>query len=145
MASGAAYASVPTNAYENAASESYWPPHGNGGPSLDMFAAQQAKRTRNRRLLIGGLVVGAIALIAIIAGVAVSRKHKTGGNAKDAAKGSGTGGSLSNPNDPSKFTKDPKLHQVFWGFAYTPYGTQLPACGATQANVTRDIQVRFAS
>jgi hypothetical protein len=33
------------------------------------------------------------------------------------------------PNDPSTFQKDSRLHQSFYGFAYTPEGSQLPDCG----------------
>jgi exo-beta-1,3-glucanase (GH17 family) len=48
---------------------------------------------------------------------------------------------LADPNDPSKFEKDSRLKNSFYGFAYTPLGALLPECGATQANVTEDIQL----
>ncbi|SPO30541.1 uncharacterized protein UTRI_06471 [Ustilago trichophora] len=47
----------------------------------------------------------------------------------------------SDKNDPSKFTKDPRLHKSMYGLCYTPFHAQYPECGATQANVTEDIQL----
>jgi uncharacterized membrane protein YraQ (UPF0718 family) len=79
-------------------------------------------------------VVGAI-IIAVIVGVVVSNNKKTN-NKNLSTTGSSTTGASSNatvqqtdPNDPSKFTKDPNLHQSFYGLAYTPVGSQLPDCG----------------
>ncbi|TKY87591.1 hypothetical protein EX895_003605 [Sporisorium graminicola] len=43
--------------------------------------------------------------------------------------------------DPSKFTKDPRLHHSMYGICYTPFHAQYPACGATQSNVTEDVQL----
>jgi hypothetical protein len=88
----------------------------------------------------------AAALLALIGigvgvGVAVSHNHNNNSNkATSSSSGSGSGsGSNTNgsvvpqtdPNDPSTFIKDSRLHQVFYGLAYTPVGTQLPDCGAT--------------
>ncbi|GAA5878787.1 hypothetical protein JCM1840_007246 [Sporobolomyces johnsonii] len=47
----------------------------------------------------------------------------------------------SNPNDPSEFEKDPRLKQIFYGLAYTPYLAQQPWCGCTLQNVTEDVQL----
>ncbi len=47
----------------------------------------------------------------------------------------------SDPKDPSKFTKDPRLHHSMYGLCYTPFNAQYPSCGATQSNVTEDIQI----
>lgn len=47
----------------------------------------------------------------------------------------------SDSSDPSKFTKDSRLKQSFYGICYTPLNSQYPACGSVQANVTEDIQL----
>jgi glucan 1,3-beta-glucosidase len=40
------------------------------------------------------------------------------------------------------FEKDPRLHQSFYGIAYTPpFATDLPACRDTLENVVKDIQL----
>jgi len=80
-------------------------------------------------------------------GVAVSHNHN--GNTSKATSssngsGSNTNGSVvpqTDPNDPSTFVKDSRLHQVFYGMAYTPVGTQLPNCGATLSDVITDVQL----
>lgn len=51
------------------------------------------------------------------------------------------GAVASDPHDPSKFTKDPRLHRSMYGLCYTPFNAQYPGCGATQSNVTEDIQI----
>lgn len=75
-------------------------------------------------MLIGGIVIGVAAVIGIIAGVVVSQlnKNKNSGNSSLNSTSSSSGGNatLSNPGDPSQFTKDARLKQSFWGFAYTP-------------------------
>lgn len=91
--------------------QAYWPVSDGG-----RFAPQPAKRGRKRWLLIGGIVLGAIALIGIIAGVLVSRKK--GGPSSSSSSSANT--RTSNLGNPSDFAKDPKLHQSFYGFAYTP-------------------------
>jgi len=98
-------------AHQNVPSEAYWPVSDGG-----RFAPQPAKRGRKRWLLIGGIVLGAIALIGIIAGVLVSRKK--GGPSSSSSSNANT--RTSNLGNPSDFAKDPKLHQSFYGFAYTP-------------------------
>ncbi|BGP49521.1 hypothetical protein JCM10450v2_005413 [Rhodotorula kratochvilovae] len=48
----------------------------------------------------------------------------------------------SNPSNPSQFEKDSRLKQIFYGLAYTPKNVlEEYGCGATQANVTEDIQL----
>lgn len=81
-------------------------------------------------------VVGAI-IIAVIVGVVVSNNKKTNNKNLSTSGASTTGPSpnstvqQTDPNDPSQFTKDPNLHQSFYGLAYTPVGSQLPDCGNT--------------
>lgn len=82
---------------------------------------------------IGGVALVVIAAIGIGAGVAVARSK----GSKDKAKGVVT----SDKNDPSKFTKDSRLHKSFYGMCYTPTDTQYPACGASQDAIIEDIQL----
>ncbi|KAK8858895.1 hypothetical protein IAR55_003126 [Kwoniella newhampshirensis] len=128
---------------QNIPSEHYYPM---SDPST--FTDTRPARSGNKRkmLIWGGAILGVLALIGIIVGVVVSQVKKnnnsSGNSSGSSASTNGTNGStLSNPNDPSKFAKDSNLHQSFWGFAYTPNLAQVPWCGATQTNVTRDIQL----
>ena len=106
---------IQTNsAYQNVPSEAYWPV-----PAASGYKPQAAKSSRKKWFIIGGSILGALALIGIIVGVVESQKGK---NAKSASssKSSDTGATTSDSNDPSDFQKDSRLHQSFWGFAYTP-------------------------
>ncbi|KAF8754281.1 glycosyl hydrolase 17 family [Rhizoctonia solani] len=69
------------------------------------------------------------------------RSHRTSSDGSMVAIPGTAGVVLADPNDPSKFEKDSRLKNSFYGFAYTPLGALLPECGATQANVTEDIQL----
>lgn len=86
--------------------------------------------------IIGSIVLVTVIVIAVAVGVYVATKPKNKPTSKASTGGSGSTGSSSggpangtNPNDPSSFQKDPRLHQSFYGFAYTPEGSQLPDCG----------------
>ena len=75
-----------------------------------------------KRLLVAGLCVGGVAVLAAIIGLLVRKV----GRSKDHSSGaSNTNATSSKPSDPSSFTKDPRLHQTFWGFAYTPNASNL--------------------
>ncbi|KAK4698850.1 hypothetical protein P7C70_g7419, partial [Phenoliferia sp. Uapishka_3] len=113
-----------------------------------------------KKWIIGGI---ALVVVAIVVGVAVGVVESRKSTSNNAASSSGdtgnstststtTGATLeyisgtakvvkSNPKDPSDFEKDSKLHNVFYGMAYTPFNAQAPECGATLANVTEDIQL----
>ncbi|CAK9785240.1 unnamed protein product [Cutaneotrichosporon oleaginosum] len=89
-------------------------------------------------------IIGAIILIAVIAGVVVAvvltqTNKKDGGSSKSGTSTNGT--TIKDPNDPSNFDKDTRLHQVFWGMAYQPDGAIPPTCGATLEAVIRDMQI----
>ncbi|WVQ84409.1 hypothetical protein IAT38_006561 [Cryptococcus sp. DSM 104549] len=126
-------------------SEQYYPMSdqpGAGGGAFSAAGAQKA-RSRKRWWLIAS-AVGVLALIGIIVGVVVSQVKKNNDSSNDSASSGSSGsgnGTLTVGDDPSDFTKDANLHQSFWGFAYTPNDAQVPWCGATQTNVTRDIQL----
>jgi hypothetical protein len=62
-------------------------------------------------------VLGVAAAIGIIAGIVISQVGKRGSGKETGSKGkSGSGGTSGN----STFVKDDRLHQSFWGIAYTP-------------------------
>jgi hypothetical protein len=74
---------------------------------------EQSDQKRSKWVLWGAVALGAVLIIGgIIAGIAIStsRKHST----------SSSGGSNNSGSDPSKFDKNPNLHNSFYGFAYTP-------------------------
>jgi exo-beta-1,3-glucanase (GH17 family) len=115
------------------------------------WTADAAKRTKRSKMMMigGGLALIGIIIIAVVVGVVVSKNNSK--NSKTlSTSGSSGGGSSSNsnstvtqtnPNDPSTFVKNPKLHQSFWGMAYTPAGSQLPDCGNSLSEVIQDIQL----
>ena len=92
-----------------------------------------------------------MALIAIGVGVGVSlsnKNRKSNGGSNNSTSGNNNGSNNSSnpvhqndPNDPSSFTKDPKLKQSFYGMAYTPNGALYPNCNATLADVITDVQI----
>jgi len=102
----------------------------------DWLKEQQRGSSRTKRMIWAGVGGVILAVIGIAVGVTVSNNNKHKSNSPSTA-----GTVHSNPNDPSQFDKDPRLHRSFYGFAYTPLGAQMPWCGATQANVTEDIQL----
>lgn len=93
-----------------------------------------------------GVLLGLAAIGGIVAGVVVSQMNKKSNGSSSGKSGSGNstsgdGTALKDPNDPSNFDKDERLHNVFWGMAYQPDGAIPPACGANLASVTRDMQI----
>ncbi|KAJ7904780.1 glycoside hydrolase [Mycena olivaceomarginata] len=110
------------------------------------YGFQQAQNKANRRskLITIGSVVGVLALIAIGVGVGVgvSKSHKS--STKSAATTMSSNSSAvqqTDPHDPSSFVKNSALKQSFYGMAYTPYGSQLPNCNNSLADVITDIQL----
>nr|XP_019045226.1 glucan 1,3-beta-glucosidase [Kwoniella bestiolae CBS 10118]OCF24156.1 glucan 1,3-beta-glucosidase [Kwoniella bestiolae CBS 10118] len=113
---------------------------GNGG-----FTQASPRGGGKRKWWIIGGILGVLALIGIIVGVVVSQVNKNNSSSSSNSgssqrNGNGTS-TIKNEGDPSDFDKDSRLHQSFWGFAYTPQDALLPWCGASQNNVTRDIQL----
>ncbi|WVQ73520.1 hypothetical protein IAR50_003092 [Cryptococcus sp. DSM 104548] len=111
-----------------------------GGPTWEEMAALQAARSRKRKWILAGVLLAVVAIAAIVIGVVVSQKNKSS-DTDDSSSSASANNTLTVGDDPSDFTKDSRLHQSFWGFAYTPESVLLPWCGAIQANVTRDIQL----
>ncbi|CEH18371.1 FAMILY 17 GLUCOSIDASE SCW10-RELATED [Ceraceosorus bombacis] len=109
---------------------------GTGGGYAYGEKSSAAAKSNRKWWWIGGGVILLIAVIAIIAGVVVSRN-----NSKSDGNGGLAGVVNGDKNDPSKFTKDPRFHQSFWGMCYTPLDSQYPACGDTLDSVIEDIQI----
>ncbi|KAJ3830047.1 glycoside hydrolase family 17 protein [Lentinula raphanica] len=95
------------------------------------------KSKKTRYFVIGGLVLAILVVVGVVLGVVLSRKNSS-------SKSSSTSSSVVNqtdPNDPSTFQKDSRLKQSFYGIAYTPAGSQYPACGNSLDDVITDIQL----
>ena len=114
-------------AYESVPSEQYWPE--SSQPTGFAVPAKQAKRSKWLKWGLGILAV--LAIIGIVVGVAVSQVNKnkkspsSGSSSDNTGTGSSSGGTTSSGNDASQFTKDSRLHQSFWAFAYTPEVSQI--------------------
>lgn len=96
--------------------------------------------------LIGGL--SALVIAGVAGGIAAWKVSQNNSKAGGSGVSSTSKGGTPNPetdrvpgSDPSKFVKDSRLKQSFYGIAYTPQNVQLPNCGATQDNVTQEIQI----
>lgn len=87
-----------------------------------------AVATHRRTKLLGGLAaVIVIVGVGVGVGVGVANSHKS---SSKTSSGSSVGAvNQTNPNDPSSFLPDSRLKKSFWGIAYTPEGSQYPACG----------------
>ncbi|TEB26994.1 glycoside hydrolase [Coprinellus micaceus] len=107
------------------------------GPSP--WLQQQQKGANRSKWLIWGAVFGVVglAIVGIVVGVVVSKN-----NSKSSSSSSSSGViKQTDPNDPSTFVKDSRLHQSFYGMAYTPKDSQLPGCGNKLADVITDVQL----
>ena len=129
---------------ENLTADELWErENGQGGGARSYGYSDPEPPARGSKLK--WILIGVAALIVIAVAVAVpvaitmTKNHSSGSS--NSSKSTGKDASLPDPNDPSNFDKDPAFHNVFWGMAYEPQGGLYPACGATQANVTRDIQM----
>jgi len=116
-------------------------------PGATWMEPNRPRSSKRKWVMIGiVLAVAGIIIVAVTVGIVVSNHSRKNKNLSSSSSSSGGASSASpvqqtNPNDPSQFTKDPNLHQSFYGFAYTPVGSQLPDCGNTLAAVIQDIQI----
>jgi len=101
---------------------------------------------------LGGVVAVAAIVIGVAVGVTVHNNSNKKSNNSNISSGNGTNGTpgagnngstvpQANPNDPSSFEQDSRLFKSFYGFAYTPEGSQYPACGNSLSQVINDIQL----
>jgi exo-beta-1,3-glucanase (GH17 family) len=114
--------------------------HATSSPWLE----KQQSANRKSKFLLGGAIIGLLAIIAIGVGVGVSLSNKNKSNiSTSGGSGNNTNSPVqqSNPNDPSTFQKDSRLIQSFYGIAYSPNSVIYPACGAQLSDVITDIQL----
>lgn len=100
-------------------------------------------------MIVLGSVITLLALIigGVAAGILVSRNSKKEPSNSQSSSTSPsttsttatTAGSIA--GDYSRFEKDSRLHQSFYGIAYTPDGSLMPNCGNKLEDVIRDIQL----
>jgi len=118
-----------------------------GGYSAVTSAPDIQPSKRNKKwILVGGIALVLLIVVGVTVGVVVSKnkKHNTGLSSNGSGSGAGTPNNpvnQTNPNDPSTFQKDPRLHRSFYGIAYEPEGSLLPDCGNSLAQVITDIQL----
>lgn len=86
-----------------------------------------------RRIIVYA-VVGVLIVVVIIVGAVVGTQKRGSSSGGGGSNGGSNGG-----NSGQGFPLDSRLHNSFWGLAYTPYGAI--DCTATQANVTKDMQL----
>ncbi|KAJ7044599.1 glycoside hydrolase [Mycena alexandri] len=123
----------------------------NNNYSHNLASQRKAGNRRSKMIIIGSVVVLAVLIaIGVGVGVSVSKNHKASSKSAISSSSSSSSASTSNssgvvqqtdPNDPSTFIKNSALKQAFYGLAYTPYGSQLPTCNNTLAEVITDIQL----
>ncbi|GAA6060363.1 hypothetical protein JCM10212_004547 [Sporobolomyces blumeae] len=127
---GAGFSAV---AMDKSESDSQEPERGN---------STSANKVRKWVWIVAAVVVVVAVAVGIGAWRAVANKNRDSGSPANLQYINGTAKVVkSDPSDPSKFEKDPRLKRSFYGMTYTPYGAVEPACGATLANVTEDIQL----
>lgn len=125
-----------------------------GGGLEEAQASSRAPKTemaaRKKRGLLIGLALGFVVLAAIVGGavggILGSRAREGGASSdKSAASDESKNGDLDKNSDEIKaLMGNDKLHKVFPGMDYTPWGVQYPLCEKyppSQNNVTRDLAV----
>ncbi|EPQ52588.1 glycoside hydrolase family 17 protein [Gloeophyllum trabeum ATCC 11539] len=111
-------------------------PYNAGGNSA--WLEKQESRSKRSKWIVIGSFLGLLGLIAIGVALGVTLSRKSSSSSKSSSSGAVN---QTDPNDPSTFEKNPNLHQSFYGIAYTPEGSQYPACGNSLDQVITDIQL----
>lgn len=136
MASGAGTRGAGGNrdsmAYQNIPSEQYWaePSRFSTGPlaprqdqdeMMDMGREGRGGWSNKKKWIVGGIVLGVVAVAAIVAGVVVSQTRNSSSSGSGSGSGNSGDGDGTDPDgDPSKFNLDDRLHKSFYAMAYTP-------------------------
>ncbi|KAF9260088.1 glycoside hydrolase [Marasmius fiardii PR-910] len=96
---------------------------------------ERPSNKRSKWMIIGGVaLLIVIIIVAVVVGVVVSRNRSS----SSSSSSSGTSADLDKAAD---FPKDSRLKRSFYGIAYTPTGSLLPACGNKIEEVVKDIQL----
>ncbi|KAJ4477393.1 glycoside hydrolase [Lentinula aciculospora] len=93
------------------------------------------KSKKTRYLVIGALILAILIGVGVALGVVLSKKNSSSSSSSSSVVNE------TDSNDPSSFEKDSRLKQSFYGIAYTPAGSQYPACGNSLDDVITDIQL----
>ncbi|KAF7332307.1 Glycoside hydrolase family 17 protein [Mycena kentingensis (nom. inval.)] len=126
-------------------------PAGGYNDGYNNYFQEQQRSNKKSKYIVIGTVVGILLLIGIGVGVGVGvathnkNNRNTSATSNTGSSNSGSSNSSvvsqSDPNDPSTFVKNDALKPSFYGMAYTPYGSQLPDCNNSLADVITDIQL----
>ena len=96
--------------------------------SSSAWLEKQERSSSRAKWIVIASILGILAVIGIGVGVGVGvSKSNDDGDNKSSSNGGSSGSSSS--DDDSNFEKNDALKQSFYGFAYTPEGSQLPDCG----------------
>ncbi|CAL1717012.1 unnamed protein product [Somion occarium] len=119
-------------------------PYRNPEYSSSQWLEKQQSSSRRSKFIVIGSIVTVLVLIAVgvAVGVVVS-KNNSSNKSSSSSSSSDTSGAVkpTDPSDPSTFVKNDKLKHSFYGLAYTPSGSQMPACGNSLDAVIEDIQL----
>lgn len=149
---------APNNKYANEGSNGRW-----GAPAAGAAGGLYAQRrsgglgnnfrNNKKKWLIGGAILIAILIAAIVGGVVGSSGSSSnssgsadGSDASDRSSGTSDGGSSGSPDSAEPggtgIEQDSRLHKVFWGMNYEPFGTDAGAgCTANITGVMEDVKV----
>lgn len=89
-------------------------------PNYDHDVGDESSGKSKKKWWIFGIIALIIIACAVAIPIGVTQANKGKNNNSSGSGHSTNGTGLENPNDPSKFTTDPRLHKVFWGMAYQP-------------------------
>lgn len=149
---------APNNKYANEGSNGRW-----GAPAAGAAGGLYAQRrsgglgnnfrNNKKKWLIGGAILIAILIAAIVGGIVGSSGSSSnssgsadGSDASDRTSGTSDGGSSGSPDaaEPggTGIEQDSRLHKVFWGMNYEPFGTDAGVgCTANITGVMEDVKV----
>lgn len=115
-----------------------WTEKRQSGVPVDTYAVTSPAGHRRKKLwTLVGVVIAVALIVGVVVGIVVA-KHR---HSNDAASSSSGSKSNALSGDPSKFAKNPALHNSFWGMCYTPFKSQYEyGCGVDLASVVEDVQ-----
>jgi len=112
---------------------------------------KEVKHQKRNRVLFVSACLGIIAIIvvAVVLGVHFGTQRNNNRNSANSSSDNNSnsaqtatdGPVLQDPNDPSNFTKNPKLKNAFYGIAYTMRDSLYPSCNQTLSDTIIDMQL----